>query len=172
MRSTTMRLRTTVAAGAFALFGLAGCGGGEGDPSAEGSATADPASAILDYAQCMRDNGVPMPDPEVNANGEGSISLPEGVDRATLDAAEEKCREFMPNGGEPPELDPEVLEQLRAYSKCMREHGVDDFPDPEPKGGIQYEAPPPGSDADFTAAEEACGDLMPAGGSHDSKDAG
>lgn len=171
MRKTAMRWRTAVVIGLFAVTGLAGCGSSDGDdPTA--SPSVDEKTGILAYAQCMRDNGVPMPDPELNADGEGSLSLPEGVDKATLDAAEATCRKLMPNGGEPPELDPEVLAQLRAYSKCMREHGVDDFPDPEPKGGIQYQAPPPGTDAEFTAAEEACKDLMPSGASNDSQGEG
>ncbi|GIG68558.1 hypothetical protein [Phytomonospora endophytica] len=172
MRQTAKRWRTAVVIGVFAATALAGCGSGDGAGEAGASPSADPKSDMLAYTRCMRDNGVPMEDPQLNADGEGSLSLPEGVDRATLDAAEETCRKLMPNGGEPPELDAEVLERLRAYAKCMREHGVDDFPDPEPKGGIQYEAPPPGTDADFTAAEDACEDLMPAGGSNETHEEG
>jgi hypothetical protein len=52
-----------------------------------------------------------------------------------------------------------------AYSKCMREHGITDFPDPQPGGGIAIQAGP-GSDLDpdnpqFKAADEACKSLLP-----------
>jgi hypothetical protein len=52
-----------------------------------------------------------------------------------------------------------------AYAKCMREHGISDFPDPQPGGGIAIQAGP-GSDLDqnnpqFKAADEACKSLLP-----------
>jgi hypothetical protein len=51
-----------------------------------------------------------------------------------------------------------------AYAQCMRDHGISDFPDPQPGGGdIQLE---PGSDLDpnnpqFKAADDACKSLLP-----------
>jgi hypothetical protein len=52
-----------------------------------------------------------------------------------------------------------------AYAKCMREHGISDFPDPQPGGGIAIQARP-GSDLDpdnpqFKAADDACKSLLP-----------
>ncbi len=52
-----------------------------------------------------------------------------------------------------------------AYAQCMREHGISDFPDPQPGGGIAIQAEP-GSDLDpnnpqFKAADDACKSLLP-----------
>ncbi len=52
-----------------------------------------------------------------------------------------------------------------AYAKCMRDHGISDFPDPQPGGGIAIQAGP-GSDLDqnnpqFKAADDACKSLLP-----------
>jgi hypothetical protein len=52
-----------------------------------------------------------------------------------------------------------------AYSRCMRSHGVPDFPDPNSNGEIQLEAGP-GSDllpdsARFKSAQQACKSLTP-----------
>ena len=54
-----------------------------------------------------------------------------------------------------------------AYSRCMRSHGVPDFPDPNSKGEITLEASP-GSGSDlqpdapqFKRADQACKALMP-----------
>jgi hypothetical protein len=52
-----------------------------------------------------------------------------------------------------------------AYAKCMREHGISDFPDPQPGGGIAIQAGR-GGDLDpnnpqFKAADEACKSLLP-----------
>jgi hypothetical protein len=61
--------------------------------------------------------------------------------------------------------DPE--EALQAFAECMREHGVEDFPDPQigEDGGLQI-APPAGGPGDADretqdAAIEACQDLLP-----------
>ena len=49
---------------------------------------------------------------------------------------------------------------MLAYSRCMRAHGISDFPDPQPAGDFQLNAAK-GSDLDprnprFQAANEAC----------------
>jgi hypothetical protein len=68
---------------------------------------------------------------------------------------------------------PGSLAQLESYSKCMRSHGISDFPDPTPNpggpgGGINLNGGP-GSDLDpnnprFNAANQSCQPLL-AGGS-------
>jgi len=47
----------------------------------------------------------------------------------------EKCREFLPDGGDPPKPSAEDLAKAREYAKCIREHGVSGFPDPDPETG-------------------------------------
>jgi hypothetical protein len=52
------------------------------------------------------------------------------------------------------------------FSKCMRAHGVPNFPDPSAGGGIKItpgEGLNPGSPA-FKSAQEACTHLLPGGG--------
>lgn len=165
------------------LFPLAaacgGSGGGSGDrvasvgsptatASAGGGATPKPGDekeAMLKYAQCMRQNGVPtFPDPQFNGEGGVSLDLPEGADPKAVDAAQGKCKELMPNGGENQKVDPAVTEKLRQYAKCMREHGIPQFPDPAPNGGLQINNDQLGfgpDDPKFTAADEACAQYMP-----------
>jgi hypothetical protein len=61
--------------------------------------------------------------------------------------------------------DPE--EALQAFAECMREHGVEDFPDPQidENGGIEIGAPVGGEGGTdrkaLDAAMEACQDLLP-----------
>jgi len=66
-----------------------------------------------------------------------------------------------------PSVDPEVA--LQAFAECMREHGVEDFPDPQidENGGIQFGGPGGGpGDVDrktLDDAMQACQDLLPPG---------
>lgn len=114
------------------------------------------------FASCMRDNGVDMPDPDT----EGGLSVTSGTVEAgstdEMDAAFDACREFMPDGGEPVKMSPEDLEAQREFAKCMREHGMD-VPDPDPNGGMTA-AGTVGDDIEaFKAALEACNEPGSAG---------
>ncbi|MFC6015593.1 hypothetical protein ACFP2T_05215 [Plantactinospora solaniradicis] len=150
---------------------LAGCGGpdsGTGVATAGGGPEAGPtasASAAAlsnedrqrEFAKCMRENGVDMPDPEP---GQGGIRIERraGDDGAKMEAAMQKCRSLLPNGGEGMKLDAEQIEQVRQMAKCMRENGVPNFPDPNADGTIDFQA---GSgfdreDPKFQAAMEKC----------------
>jgi hypothetical protein len=91
---------------------VASAGGG---PVTSASAPADQAAQGREFAKCMRSAGIEMPDPG-----------PDGM---------EKCREFLPEGGEPPKASAEDLAKARDYAKCIREHGLPDFPDPDPETG-------------------------------------
>jgi hypothetical protein len=76
----------------------------------------------------------------------------------------EACREYDPGAQENQEpIDPEIEAALREYAQCMRENGVEDFPDPVPGGGIQMDGAIE-KDPDYDNAEKACKDLMPEGG--------
>src|SRR5215203_5045743 len=58
-----------------------------------------------------------------------------------VQAAQQKCKQYLPNGGEPP-LGRYCLHFCCAawtFSQCMRENGYPDFPDPQPDGGIRIE---------------------------------
>ncbi|HEY3191370.1 MAG TPA: hypothetical protein VGJ61_01200 [Solirubrobacterales bacterium] len=66
-----------------------------------------------------------------------------------------------PSASASPSGDPR--EVMLAYAQCMRDHGISDFPDPEPGGGIAIQA---GGDLDpdspqFKAADDACKSLLP-----------
>jgi len=56
--------------------------------------------------------------------------------------------------------------QTLAFSRCMRTHGVANFPDPNSSGGLPKDqvASLQASDPQFPAARRACGHLLPNGG--------
>lgn len=139
-----------------------GTSGGSGGSSGSSSGGAGGEKTAADFAKCMRENGLPeFPDPEAN----GSMVLPEGVDKAKVDAAQAKCKDRMPDGGERPEMSAQDLEKAKQFARCMRENGVADFPDPDPQGGMgmsQGDGLDPEAPA-FKSAQQQCSQHMPAG---------
>lgn len=144
--------RFLVAAALIILLGMtAACGSDPGDkgsalPDAAGaSSTApadsasdeadlDPQDAMLKFAQCMRENGVDMPDPDPN----GGVRMDgNGLSQDQMEAAQAACQKWMDmaepqDGGH--ELSEEEKQQFLDMAECMRGRGYD-FPDPTFDGG-------------------------------------
>jgi hypothetical protein len=159
-------------AGAVLVLGLSACGGGDGGSgvasaggaAGKASASASPSASLsaedaqLKFAQCMRENGVDVPDP--GSGDQKATRLGKGTDRAKLQGALDECRQWLQAGGRMPDLkDPKVRDQYVKFAQCMREHGVD-IPDPGPDGQFKL----PTGDIDLSAmkkAREACKDVLP-----------
>jgi len=146
--------------------GIASLTGADATPSSTSGATPssdqDIRAAMVKFAKCMREHGVDMPDPKVGTGGVG-INIPAGTDRSVVDKAQAACKKYLPNGGEPPKMDPKTTEALRQLAKCMRANGVSKFPDPAPGGGIQIDGSTgidPNSPV-FKAAQKKCARYAP-----------
>jgi hypothetical protein len=181
---------------------LSGCGGGK---AANAVASLNGSSAttikkgasgtneqqLLTWVQCMRTNGVNLPDPTVDANGNLTLRGPGGgpggaaggdgqaapsgpsttdsprPDRAAFDKARQAC-------GNPPQgagggfnrrNDPAFQDAALKFAQCMRDHGVD-VPDPNFNS---TNGPPAGgpfggldrNDPKVSAAFDACRSILP-----------
>jgi hypothetical protein len=103
-----------------------------GAPALAQQTPAERQEAALAYAQCIRDNGYgefPDPDPE---GGFKFLINPETAPR--FRAATEACRDLAPAGMRDDDITPEELDALIAFSQCVRENGIPQFPDPGPQG--------------------------------------
>ena len=154
MRRHTYRLIAVLALAAT----LTGCGGeksGDAPPAGgtQGSAapSLDPYAKGLKFAQCMRENGVDMEDPEP---GKGVQLRVQGVSQETVQKAMEACREWAPEGANGGKADPKQAEQIRKFAQCMRDNGVEAFPDQE-GAGIRVDKSV-AEDPDFEAANDKC----------------
>ena len=146
---------------AAASLALAACGGDDGSDGSGDSRT-QAREAALEYAECMRRNGVDMPDP---APGEGGIRMiaPEGGPTPAFERAQEECQKHLEDV-EPPELSEEQEREFREraleHARCMREHGID-MPDPTfGEGGrvtMRLEGGVDPNDPAFQAAQRECG---------------
>lgn len=143
------------------------------DGSAEPSASLDFEAAQLAFAECMRDHGIDMPDPDTAGGaGGGSVQIGgRGEDRDEFQAAMEDCDQFLEQAGNlRGETDPEMLDKMVEFAQCMRENGID-MPDPQADGGIMVQRSADGnvsssagdidpSSPEFQAAEEACRPIL------------
>ena len=145
-------------------------GGEEGakDGTTKKPSASEREDAMLDFAACMRENGVPMDDPKP---GRGGVMVNGSkVDEKTMRAAEEKCHhlieDMLPDEGEL-QMDPEQKEAMLAQAQCMRERGWD-MPDPQFDGGrVQMQLgdgidpEDPGFQKDHAACAEESGIDLP-----------
>jgi hypothetical protein len=135
-------------------------------PSAGGTATAAPTPSLslqekaAKYGQCMREHGIPMEDPKVEGD-RVQLSIPTGapIDAAKQKAADEACKQYSPIGAGGAKPDSEQAQKLLKYAQCMRQNGVEKFPDPD--GGLMRIGPEIANDPDFAKAQQACKDLVP-----------
>jgi hypothetical protein len=158
-----------LAAGALAV---AACGEEQaGGAASSGDRESQNRDAILAHAQCMRDHGVDVPDPQFHGGRVTQRGPDESVPPEKLREAEEACEKHLEDV-EPPELSEEQQQEMKeaalAHARCMREHGIENFPDPtfgedgrtelriDKSMGIDP------NDPEFQEAEEACRDELPA----------
>nr|QZD53566.1 hypothetical protein K3N28_12310 [Glycomyces sp. TRM65418] len=128
--------------------------GGGSETTAEAEQDVSREEAMVNYAGCMRDNGVEeFPDP----GGNGLQIGPEIVDDPEFEAAQEACQDELPDQGAQP--GPEQQEAMVEFSGCMRDNGVEEFPDLTGGGGIKI-GPEIAQDPEFEAAMEACQEII------------
>ena len=91
---------------------------------------------VLDFAQCMREEGINFPDPTFDIDGNPQFDNLEIENEEEFESAFENCEDILRNAlPEQFDLDPEVeaalVDASLEFSQCMREQGID-FPDPKP----------------------------------------
>lgn len=163
---------------------VAGCGGGgsprvasvnssttdlQGTSTSNSPPAASQRNKVLAYSRCMRSNGVPAyPDPNSNGN------LPKGngqafrVSTSQYQAAEQACGNLLPSGGGasltqclmtgdcPRSVVQGALEEGRMFARCMRGHGVVNWPDPtvDSLGRPSFQVTKAGMSIDATRAPQ------------------
>lgn len=158
--------------------GDTGDGGGGGGGPVDQSEFQD---AMLEFAECMREHGIDMPDPEFDENGGGvqmgGPGVPDGggPSEEEFEAADEACSPIMddvrPDIQLTPEEQAELQDEMVAVAQCMRDKGWN-MPDPEvgEDGGMRISvgpddetsgrAPTPENREDHIEDMEACQDEL------------
>ena len=128
---------------AAACSGSPSSTGSGGSPSARGSVNS---SSLVGYSHCMRSNGLPnFPDPPSSGLVPKADPQELGVSSSQLQAAQRACQHLYPtNGGAlgaslrqceetgdcPQAMVQRVVNDMRLLARCMRSHGVPNWPDP------------------------------------------
>ena len=167
-RTTIQRLKLTATLLGSALA-IAACGAAPN--TATPTAAADQA---LEYVRCLRSHGVPnFPDP---SPGGRLPNIPSDIDTSApaFRSAEAACARLIPGGSATQNESDKA--SLLALARCMRAHGVPNFPDPTtspppappagsrtgnaiggPGAYLAFPAPSPA----LTRAQRACGFRLP-----------
>jgi hypothetical protein len=153
--STIRRFRVSSLWITVAVLGaaaIAGCGS-----AAAAGGTGTNAASGIQFAQCMRANGVPN-------FRDGPITPNSGVNPLSpaYRSAQNACRRYGPRYTSPPPVPASVRQQERALARCMRANGVPNFPDPDANGNIQFPigSPIPQSPAFQRAQNGPCKQYM------------
>jgi hypothetical protein len=160
---------------AGAALSLSACGG-TSSPGAGGSTSPEDTAAsngkALQFATCMRSHGVPnFPDP---TGGHIDLQIQQTPNSTSVNgvqvngpgfkSAMQSCQSYLPQGkplsaGQTAKARSQAL----AMARCMRSHGVPNFPDPVvqsgPNGGIAVKISGAGIDPSspaFRAAQKDC----------------
>ena len=136
-----------------------------GSSRSHGTGQAADQKQALAFAQCMRDNGVPgFPDPDPSGRFRGLGH--EQQNSPAFRAAQQACRALAPGGEHENFGNPAFVNQMREFSKCMRNNGLPDFPDPDANGRLRGPGHEQQNTPKYRAAFEACRQKLPGGGEH------
>jgi hypothetical protein len=136
-----------------AVVSLAACGGSDGEGGDEAADSGKDKS--LQYAKCLRDQGVDVADPKP---GEQVNQFPADLPRAKVEAAQEACKKYAPQAHTEEEMAGFQQEALE-LAKCFRKNGVD-VDDPVNGAFIPPQGEAAQSTPTFKKAMEACKQYM------------
>jgi hypothetical protein len=123
--------------------GSAGGGTSSASSSSSGSGTSSassPRQKAVRFAECMRNNGVrEFPDPDAS----GGLTIDGVLNGSSLDPstaawkeAMGACRDLQPPGFTGHTRSAQEQESALEFAQCMRDNGVEDFPDPTRDGPL------------------------------------
>ena len=129
-----------------------------GTPSASGQAGSPSAVA---FSHCMRSHGVPdFPDPTSRGGVPKVTPQQAGVSNARFQAAQRACARLL----QPAQAQlPQIMTGLLNFARCMRAHGIPNWPDPTTDRSGQPVFDIPGIDPDsprISNTADACTHLL------------
>ena len=137
MTRTALTLVCCFAAGALLAFLVAACGSsGSSSGASAGSLNQRSTVALRDLARCVRAHGMPsFPDPQIGSDGHPSF--PDNAPRIPY-PIQQTCRavaaQIPADYTATTPVSTSDFQKLARLARCIRSHGVVDWPDPNPLG--------------------------------------
>jgi hypothetical protein len=118
---------------ALAIVAMVSAGCGSNAPSETGTAHTTPTKKLtardkaVKFAECIRAHGVSdFPDPDAKNQFQYGVSVSPAVWTKAVNA----CKDLQPPGTLSGKRSPRQQSTALRFARCMRDHGVKDFPDP------------------------------------------
>lgn len=137
----TIYRRIAAIGAACCVLLVAGCGSSDGSSPSRVSRTY---AQGVKYADCMRSHGVPtFPDPNSQRSSAAPQTTPADELAPAYKSAQSACAKLRPGAKAlPGAISSTQKASMIANARCIRRHGVPDFPDPRfgPSGGVEIAA--------------------------------
>jgi len=145
---------------------LAGCGSGGSAHGAAGTAPAGsstPDDETMAIVTCYRTHGDPsFPDPVYDpSDGRWHFAVSPGSAPASTRQA---CQHLFPSVNVSPPVPQAQFQRLVRLAQCLRQHGVPNWPDPDPNGSFGLPPSLLGKSPGYVRAAKDCARLIPSGG--------
>jgi hypothetical protein len=148
---------------------LAGCGSSPGHAGGTGSAragSATPDDQTMAIVTCYRTHGDPsFPDP-VYDPGDGRWHFAVSPGSAPL-GTQQACQHLFPSSNASPPVPQAQFQQLVRLAECLRQHGIPNWPDPDPDGSFPLPPSLLHKSPNWSQATRACAQFWPASGKLD-----
>jgi hypothetical protein len=146
--------------------GLAGCGSGPstaGRTAATQAGSSTPDDVTMAIVTCYRAHGDPsFPDPFYDpSDGRWHFGVSPGSAPASTQQA---CQHLFPSDNASPPVPQAQFQQLVRLAECLRQHGVRNWPDPDPDGSFPLPPALLTKSPSWVQATTACARFMPSGG--------
>jgi hypothetical protein len=129
-----------------------------GGPSA--GASLDRLDQERKWSECMRAHGVQVTDPFVEDGDVHPGTVDDGeIDKNKVNQAEDACRQYATGRDAGPPQAVRVAQALE-FARCMRAHGVPNFPDPDGDGRTAI-SDSVRNNPRYAAAKETCNAAVP-----------
>ena len=157
------RNRAVLASGVILAAALAGCSAAGGATSASGTSSSTPDDETMAIVNCYRAHGDPsFPDPVYDpSDGRWHFGISPGSAPA---GTQQACQHLFPSSNASPPVPQAQFQQLVRLAECFRQHGMPNWPDPDPDGSFPLPPTINPKSAAGQAAGLACKRYLPSSG--------